>query len=161
MKKESNNIGDYPDATLLHPSKYLKSAEVKLAGRPVPLTIARIEPRHEAKTDRGTEFKPVLFFRETQKGVFINKTNTARLVECFGKDPRKWIGCRVVFRVEVVDSFGKKVEAIRVDIAATMKTARSGAASAPAAATHSDESTWSENDEAALADAAADAEVPL
>jgi hypothetical protein len=120
MKKMSNNIADYPDSDLLHPGRYIKSAEVKVAGRPVPLTIVRIEPRHELKGNKGaSEFKPCLFFKETEKGTPLNKTNTKRLADCLGKDPRKWIGCKVVLCVERVDGFGKKVDAIRVDEEAT------------------------------------------
>lgn len=133
MKKaQSNNINDYPDADLLFPGRYVKAAEVKQAGRPVPLTIARIEPRHELKSTSGkVETKPCLFFRETDKGIVLNKTNSKRLVEALGKDPRKWIGCRVVPAVEKVDGFGKKVEAIRFDVDATRDANRGRPVAAP------------------------------
>lgn len=120
MKKQSNRIEDYHDASLLFPSRYIKSAEIAAAGRPIPLTIKRIEPRHELKSSGGkTELKPVVFFAETEKGVVLNKTNAGRLVEVLGKDPRKWLGGRVVFCVERVDGFGKMTDAIRVDVDAS------------------------------------------
>ncbi len=120
MKKQSNNIQDYSDFELMFPGKYLKAADIATAGKPVPLTIARIEPKHELKSNKGkSENKPCMFFRGTDKGVVLNKTNAAALAECIGRDPRVWIGCVVVFRVERVESFGKHVPAIRVDVQAT------------------------------------------
>jgi hypothetical protein len=124
-KLVSNDIKDYPDSELLFPSKYVKSADVKLVGRPFPLTIRRIEPRHELqKKGSGKEYKPALFFKETERGIVLNKTNVKRLAEALGKDPRRWIGCRVVPCVETVESFGKMVEAIRIDVEATIAANR-------------------------------------
>lgn len=159
MKKPSNNLSDYPDVDLMFPSKYVKSAEVKAAGRPIPLTIVRIEPRHELQTTRGgKEYKPALFFKETDKGVVMNKTNANRLKDCFGPDPRKWIGKRVVFCVERVDGFGKKTDGLRVD---ADKTEAANQGRAPEPPQQEQESGWSQlrgdADEQALADAAREA----
>lgn len=164
MKKMvSNNINDYPDADLLFPSKYVKSADVKLVGRPFPLTIRRIEPRHELqKKGSGKEFKPALFFKETERGIVLNKTNAKRLVEALGKDPRKWIGCKIVPCVERVDSFGKEVEAIRIDVEQTIAANRGKAAAAPEPEQQRepgwDDLPQQEMDEAELARLAAEAE---
>jgi hypothetical protein len=133
MKKMiSNNINDYPDSDLLFPSRYVKAAEVKQVGRQFPLTIKKIEPRHELqKKGSGKEYKPALFFRETEKAMVLNKTNAKRIAEALGKDPRKWIGCRIVPCVERVDSFGKEVEAIRIDVDATAAANRAKGAPVP------------------------------
>lgn len=158
MKRESNNIQDYPDAALLFPSRYVKAAEIALAKKPVPLTIARIEPRHELKSTNGkTESKPCMFFKETPKGVVLNRTNCNRLVEVLGKDPRKWIGARVVFCVERVDGFGKKTDAIRVDTEQTIAHNRGQRATEPEPQSW-DDLQQPEPDEAELARQAADAE---
>ncbi len=171
MKKNiSNDIKDYPDSDLLFPSRYVKSAEVKQVGRPFPLTIRRIEPRHELqKKGSGKEYKPALFFKETDKAMVLNKTNTKRLAEALGKDPRKWIGARIVPCIERVDSFGKEVEAIRIDVEATIASnGNSAPAAAPAPAPQNSGGliqgqTWDElgpgdQDEADLARMAAEAE---
>lgn len=164
MKKNSNDINDYPDADLLFPGRYIKSAEVKLSPKPVPLTLLRIEPRHELqRTKGGSEYKPALFFKETDKGFVLNKTNNKRLKEALGPDPRKWIGCKVVIGVERVDSFGQKVDGMRVNVDKT-KAANSGRQVQQPEPSPEQESSWSkletdiEADEQALADAAREAE---
>lgn len=163
MKKLiSNNINDYPDADLLFPSRYVKSADVKLVGRPFPLTIRKIEPRHELqKKGSGKEYKPALFFRETERAMVLNKTNAKRIAEALGKDPRKWIGCRIVPCVERVDSFGKEVEAIRVDVDATRAANRGGTVpqqEVPPMREPGDDFDVPPQDEAELARLAAEAE---
>lgn len=151
MKKPSNNISDYSDFELLHPSKYLKGVEIKAAGRPIPLTIERIEPRHEMKGKNGeSESKPCLFFAETDKGCVLNKTNAAALAGILGRDPRKWIGKKVVLRAEPGRYFGEMRTPIRIDIQATKRA--NGNGSGPA------QSDFDDHDEQALADATREAE---
>ncbi len=151
MKKPSNNINDYSDFELLHPGKYIKGAEIKAAGKPIPLTIARIEPRHEVRGKNDElETKPCLFFEETEKGCVLNKTNTAALGGVLGRDPRRWIKKKVVLRAEPGRYFGKLQTPIRIDIAATKRA--NGASAAP------DDEPHSDFDEQALADAAREAE---
>lgn len=126
-RKNSNDINDYPDSDLLYPSKYITCGDVLAAGRPVPLTIAKIEPRHElAKTkQKPAEKKPVLYFWETDKGFVMNKTNNKRITAAIGRDPRTWLGKKIVLFVDhEVESFGKIVDGLRVDQAATMKLNR-------------------------------------
>ncbi len=156
MKKPSNNIGDYSDFELLHPGKYIKGAEVKAAGKPIPLTIARIEPRHEMKGKNGeSEAKPCLFFDETEKGCVLNKTNTAALAGILGRDPRKWIKKKVVLRAEPGRYFGELRTPIRIDIQATKRAnGNGGGPTAPV----SDFEDAPDVDEQALADAARAAE---
>lgn len=156
MKAPSNDINDYPDADLLFPGNYIKSAEVALAGRPIPITITSIDPRHELKRQgsKKPEYKPAIFFKETDKGFVCNKTNAKRIVEVLGKDPRAWIGKRVVFCIENVESFGKMVDAIRVDI----KETRAANAGQKRGGNGGALPSNPDPDEAALAAAAAEAE---
>lgn len=116
MKKRSNDINDYPDAALLTPSKYLKKEELAASG-PVALTILRIEPAHELKSERGTELKTVIFFRETDKGMVLNATNNGRMVECHGRDPRVWLGKKVVLK----DGVNNGKRGVAVDVAGTIR----------------------------------------
>lgn len=151
MKKPSNNINDYSDFELLHPGRYLKGAEIKAAGKPIPLTISRIEPRHEMKGKNGeSESKPCLFFEETDKGCVLNKTNAAAIAGVLGRDPRKWIKKRVILRYETGRYFGELRTPIRIDIAATKRA--NGSNAAP------DDEPQSDFDEQALAAAALAAE---
>ena len=132
MSKPTNNIADYADFELMYPGRYIKGVEVKAAGRPVTLTIKRIEPRHELKGKKGdtSEFKPCLFFVETEKGAVLNRTNSETLASCFGRDPRNWIGKRVVPCTESVRAFGRVRDALRFDAALT-RAANAKVAPAP------------------------------
>lgn len=116
MKARSNNINDYPDAALLTPSKYIKKEELQASG-PCALTVSRIEPAHELKSERGSELKCVMFFRETDKGMVLNVTNNGRMVECYDRDPRKWLGKKIVIK----SGTNKGKAGVAIDVAATLR----------------------------------------
>lgn len=155
MKQRSNNINDYPDAALLTPSKYIKKEELQASG-PCALTIDRIEPAHELKSERGTEIRAVFYFRETEKGMVLNVTNNGRMVECHGRDPRQWIGKKIVIKSGV----NKGKAGVAIDTAATIRLPTTGARqrqqpAQPPAMAQDDE----QPDEQALAEAAWAAEM--
>jgi hypothetical protein len=92
-----------------------------------------------------------LFFAETDKGLVLNKTNTAALAGILGRDPRKWIGKKVVLRGEPGRYFGEMRTPIRIDIQATKRANGNGGGK--------DAPSSDFDDEQALADAARAAEM--
>lgn len=61
------------------------------------------------------EEKPVLKFRETEKGVVLNATNWDSISELHGEDSDDWIGKQITLYVDRnVKYAGKKVSGIRV-----------------------------------------------
>ena len=116
MKKLSNNIADFTDFELMYPSKYIKGAELKAHGKPVVLTITRIEPRHELKGKKGDEeYKPCLFFKETEKGMVLNVTNANSIAAHHGRDPRRWIGKQVALCSKNEKVGRERRDCVRID----------------------------------------------
>jgi hypothetical protein len=89
------------------PSEYLKAAD--LQGRQVKVVIDRVEMR-----DVGDDHKPVLFFQGKDRGVVLNKTNSAVLEDAFGDETDHWHGQKITLYPTKVDFQGKRVDAIRL-----------------------------------------------
>lgn len=72
--------------------EYLQAKHLK--GKRVTLTIVRTD---EVEVDqRGKKtIKPVLYFKNTQKYLFLNKTNRQALVDMFGEQRDACIGKRI------------------------------------------------------------------
>lgn len=82
--------------------------------KPMQLTIkgGRLE---KMKNDRGEEDKPVLYFRETKKGLVLNKTAAKTLHQLFGTwDVDEMIGQKVTLYSETGQAFGKQYNAARI-----------------------------------------------
>lgn len=94
-------------------SEYLKAADLK--GREVSVTIVDVGTQ-EYDNEGVTEVKPWVKFRDKEKGVVLNVTNTRRLCDEFGDDSDSWIGKEIVLYPERVDFKGNMVDAIRVRV---------------------------------------------
>lgn len=89
------------------PSDYLKASDVE---RTVLFTMSHVEMR-----DVGDDHKPVLFFIGQQKGLVLNRTNSATISDAYGEDTEGWQGKQLVlFKDDNVYYAGKKTPAIRV-----------------------------------------------
>ena len=101
-------------ADLLHPSRFLKSAE--FGGRDVTFTIAEVALEELERDDSSKEMKGVVSFRETSKMLLLNRTNSTCLKEMFGVETEQWKGKRVTFfPFPMTDPFTKKpITAIRL-----------------------------------------------
>jgi len=101
-------------ADLLHPSRFLKSAEFN--GRDVTYTIAEVALEELERDDNSKETKGIVAFRETSKLLLLNRTNSTCLKEMFGVETDAWKGKRVTFfPFPMVDPFTKKpITAIRL-----------------------------------------------
>jgi len=95
------------------PSKWLKAADIK--GSEVPVKIRCVE-MGDVGSDDEPEQKPCLFFIGKDKGMVLNKTNTARLVETYGDESDNWNGAECILYVEKVSFKGGLVDAIRLRV---------------------------------------------
>lgn len=89
------------------PSNYLKAAD--LQGREIPVMIDRVEME-----SFGQDQKAIVYFRNKQKGVVLNKTNAMNIAGAYGDDTDGWINQPVVLFSVWTDFQGKSVQAIRI-----------------------------------------------
>ena len=84
------------------------------AGRDHTMEIARVVVA-ELTGDAGRRSKkPVVHFKDTQKGLALNKTNARTIAALYGNDTRSWIGKRVTL-FATTTTFGREtVECIRI-----------------------------------------------
>jgi len=94
----------------LYPSRFLKHADLK--GRPCVVVIEdlTLEDIDEEKQ------KPVLHFKNRQKGLVLNATNFDMIADSYGDESDSWIGQPVELYPTRVPFKGKQVDAIRVRI---------------------------------------------
>jgi hypothetical protein len=91
------------------PSRFLKASD--LQGRPVKVTIAQVKVE---QIGREGERQPVVYFRNTEKGLTLNKINAETIAEIAGSvDTEDWQGRQIVlipaktdFRADVWTAFG-------------------------------------------------------
>jgi hypothetical protein len=76
----------------LYPGRFLKAGEFK--GKRVTLTMERVK-LHELIGDKGPQIKGVIYFRETEKQLALNKTNGICLRAMFGRKIPEWPGHRI------------------------------------------------------------------
>lgn len=107
---------------LLFPRDYISAAD--LHGKDVHLTISRVIV-DELRTERGTERKPVVMFRETDAkrdrggtGPFklvLNRTNAKAVVKALGtSETEEWVGRRVTLFATTCMAFGQTVDCVRI-----------------------------------------------
>ena len=89
------------DINAAFPSNYLKASD--LAGQSYRLVIDRCE--NEQITDG--EWKPILYFSATQKGLVLNKTNAYALAAGWGPETNNWKGREVELYPDTVMFQGK------------------------------------------------------
>jgi len=103
----------------LFPSRFLKAED--LAGEDVSYTIQGLE-MEEVGSDQ--EEKPVLYFKEIDKGLILNKTNFKTIASVHGPDSDDWAGKKVTLYPTEVEFSGKTTLGIRVRLIALKPTAK-------------------------------------
>jgi hypothetical protein len=100
--KEQEHVDDWQgNAELLHPSEYIRAADIEDAGKPVTLTIDRVEKNAKLTMAGGkVDLKPVVHFAETNRKLVLNKTNTKRVMELHGKKVADWKGKKITLITE-------------------------------------------------------------
>jgi hypothetical protein len=91
------------------PSSYVKAAD--LNGKAVRVTISHVEME-----TIGDDRKPVLYFKQSKKGLVLNKTNANNIVFAYGDDTDDWSNKDIELYPSMVDFQGRSVEAIRVRV---------------------------------------------
>lgn len=102
------------DVALLHPSRFLKSAEFK--GKDTTLTITGVQLEELEDENGKKKTKGIVSFKETTKLLVINRTNSDCIKGMFGRETDNWIGKRVtLYPAPFFDNFTKEhTTAIRV-----------------------------------------------
>lgn len=106
------------------PSKYLKSDELE---GDVTYTIKTVEIETLGQ-GKDKEDKPIIYFKETEKGLACNKTNANIISGLYGNETDGWIGKQVTLFATEVQFGADMVMAIRVRMRkpATTSTTKSG-----------------------------------
>ena len=89
------------------PSNYLKADDLK--GKEPNVTIS-----HVTMEKMGEDNKMVVYFKNSDKGMVLNKTNAMNISGWFGPETEDWTGKRVKLVVAWVDFQGRSVQALRV-----------------------------------------------
>jgi len=99
------------------PSRFLKAEQLD---HDVTVTIKNVvmEDVYDAQAKEEVR-KPVCYFDKATKGVLLNKTNWATLVEAFGDESDLWPGKTIVLTVVEARAFGDVVKAIRLKLPKT------------------------------------------
>lgn len=80
------------------------------------LTIASVSaPNTEKASDGKLIDRPIAYFKETTKGLILNKTNAKSIGLAHGNEMDDWKGKQVTLFATTTDAFGKKnVPCVRV-----------------------------------------------
>ena len=101
-----------PTISELFPGKYLKAADLK--GREPIVTIDRVEIEKVGSGDDAKN-KPVVYFKDKDRGVVLNVTNATMIAELAGDDDiDNWGGVEIKLYMAQVEFQGKRGPAIRI-----------------------------------------------
>jgi len=93
---------------------YIAAVELP-EGREVTRTIRDVRMVAMEQSDGTVKEKPVCYFRESDRGWVLNRTNAECLAAMFGEDTADWSGSRVTIHREQVSLGRDKVPGIRVE----------------------------------------------
>jgi hypothetical protein len=105
------------------PSKYLKSGDVP-ENDDLLLTIERVSVESVGQDD--PEDKPIVYFREVEKGLVLNKTNANTIAGLYGPETDGWTGKRIALYATEVAYQGKMTLSLRVRLKAPTVPAVNG-----------------------------------
>ena len=91
------------------PSKYLKAAD--LSGQATTATMTLVKTEQVARTG---DPQPVLYLKEFQQGLVLNKTNGKAIAKLFGDDTAHWRGKKIEIFEAMVEFQGDVMPALRV-----------------------------------------------
>ena len=101
----------------LYPSRFIASEDFK--DKPVTLTVDHVAVE-QVGHGGDKESKVIAYFKEPSKAthkliqLVLCVSNAQRIAAMFGKEANDWTGHKVTLGVEMVESFGEIVPAIRV-----------------------------------------------
>jgi len=116
------------DVRLLFPSEYVAASDLIEAQRKtgrngVALTISSVAVE-SLKTNRGSEKKPIVHFKEMlarhaagngpEKKLVLNKTNAKAIAKMYGFETSAWAGKKIILFPTQCEAFGETVDCVRV-----------------------------------------------
>lgn len=108
--QEQDTKGPQMKMDAMFPSKYISAAD--LQGKQAKVTIQKVTME---QLEEATE-KPILYFKDRQKAMVLNRTNASTIAEAFGPDTDDWLGRDIVLGTAKVSFQGRLVDAVRVSI---------------------------------------------
>lgn len=84
-----------------------------LDGKDVTVTIEKVTAG-TLTSQRGTDKKPILHFKGTEKGFVANKTNCKTIATMYGTNVEEWVGKKITLYATTTSAGGETVECIRV-----------------------------------------------
>ena len=96
------------------PSKYLKASDLP-DGQDVRVVISDVTVD---AMEQSADEKPVVHFAGKQKGLVLNKTNSATIEAAYGDETENWAGKEVVLFGTSTSFRGKMVPCIRLKVSA-------------------------------------------
>lgn len=76
----------------LYPGRFMKAGEFK--GKKPTLTIAAVKI-DELEGNKGKQVKGIIFFKETEKQLALNRTNGICIKAMHGRKVQEWVGKRI------------------------------------------------------------------
>ena len=112
-------------------SKYLKAADAE-DGQVWTITKVKVETVGQGAK---AEQKPVIYFKEVDKGMVCNRTNAKMIAQiCRSDDTDDWTGKQIKVIATEVEYQGELVQSLRVRTVTTAKASKTAAADAPVSA---------------------------
>jgi len=108
----SNNTAPRKPAHWSDFDRAIKAEHLK--GQAFTLTIARVEIEVTHPRPGVEATSPVLYFRETSKGLIVSPTNADALTALFGDDVTACIGQRVTLKAISLKVAGRDTQPIRI-----------------------------------------------
>lgn len=128
------------------PSKYLRADGDIPDDEDLIVTIENCQ-MEEIGQGSDTDHKPVLYFREVDKGLVLNRTNANTISGVLGTpDTDEWVGKNIALFSTEVDFAGKQTLAIRVRMKRPKTVSREPVAAQPAKAVSNDNDPFAEDD---------------
>jgi len=85
------------------------------SGEEKPVTIADVRKETLTNQDGGQELRWVLHFKENEKPLALNKTNSRTLEKLTGESsPEQWTGAGIILFVQKIKAFGELTGAVRI-----------------------------------------------
>lgn len=106
----------------LFPSNYIQ-AKIDLLRNGAPIkanvTIEDVQLVTFQRDGGGSDDKPVISFKETNKSLILNKTNFNALMQLYpADDTRQWVGKRITLTAKEVDYRGQPTWGTRISLVA-------------------------------------------
>ena len=105
--------------------RWMNANDIGAPGKTLRTTITDVT-EEEVGQGNDKKNKLVVWLKDSEKGLVLNKTNGNDLAEILGDETDDWTGKKIVLKVERVEFQGKKQPGLRIDVEATTSANRGG-----------------------------------